>query len=153
MAVQRAGPGSDPDDESNPLGLPPPATLSHSLTATPDSVGRLRRAVSDFARRHGASDRSLDSVNLAVSEALTNVVVHAYRDADAPGPVMIVVAVRDHALIVTIADEGCGMKPHSDSPGLGLGMGLIAGLTETVEVTPRRARPGIVLRMRFALAG
>jgi anti-sigma regulatory factor (Ser/Thr protein kinase) len=153
MAVQRAGPGSDPDDESRPFESPLPGSLSHSMPATVDSVGRLRRAVADFARRHGASERSLDSVNLAVSEALTNVVVHAYRDAAAPGPVLVVVAVRDRALLVTVADEGCGMTPRPDSPGLGLGMGLIAGLADAVELTPRPARPGVVLRMRFGLTG
>jgi serine/threonine-protein kinase RsbW len=149
VALQRAGP--DPDDE--PRALPPPASVSHSVPATADNVGRLRRSVADFARGHGASERSLEAVNLAVSEALTNVVVHAYRDAAAPGPVLVVVAVRDRALIVTVADEGCGMIPRSDSPGLGLGMGLMARLADTFEVTPRAARPGLVLRMAFALAG
>jgi anti-sigma regulatory factor (Ser/Thr protein kinase) len=151
MAVQRAGPGYDPD-ESPPLDLPVPASVSHSLPATVDSVGRLRRAVAHFAARHGASDRSLESVNLALSEALTNVAVHAYREAARPGPVLVVAIVRDRALIVTIADEGCGMTPRPDSPGLGLGMGLMARLADTLEVTPRVAQPGIVLRMAFALA-
>jgi serine/threonine-protein kinase RsbW/stage II sporulation protein AB (anti-sigma F factor) len=153
VAVQRAGPGYDSHDESPPPVPPLPATLSHSLPATADSVGRLRRAVANFAARHGASDRSLESVNLALSEALTNVVLHAYRDAARPGPVLVVAVVRDRALVVTIADEGCGMTPRPDSPGLGLGMGLIARLADTFEVTPRGARPGIVVRMAFALAG
>src|SRR3954469_2731513 len=122
-----------------------PESLSRSLPATPESVGRLRRAVAEFAHGHGASARALESVNLAVSEALTNVVVHAYRDAAAPGPVLLLVAVRDSALIVTVADEGCGMTPRCDSPGLGLGMGLIAKLSDTFEMTPRTAHPGLVL--------
>ena len=149
VALQRAGP--DPDDI--PVAPLPSATasVSHSVPATADSVGRLRRSVADFARGHGASERSLEALNLAVSEALTNVVVHAYRDAAAPGPVLIVVSVRDRALIVTVADEGCGMVPRSDSPGLGLGMGLMARLADTFEVTPGPARPGMELRMRFAL--
>jgi serine/threonine-protein kinase RsbW len=151
VAVQRAGP--DPDDEQVALSPPAPASVSHSVPATADSVSRLRRSVADFARGHGASERSLEALNLAVSEALTNVVVHAYRDAAAPGPVLIVVSVSDRAVIVTVADEGCGMIPRSDSPGLGLGMGLMARLADTFEVTPRVARPGIVLRMAFALAG
>jgi anti-sigma regulatory factor (Ser/Thr protein kinase) len=151
VAVQRAGPGYDPYDEppdSQPLV---PSSLSQSLPATADSVGRMRRVVADFARRHGACDRSLESVNLAVSEALTNVVVHAYRDADVPGPILVVAAVRDRALIVTVADEGGGMSPRTDSPGLGLGLGVITRVADTFDVTPRVARPGIVLRMAFAL--
>jgi serine/threonine-protein kinase RsbW len=151
VAVQPAGP--DPDDE--PLAsLPPaPASVSHSLPATADSVGRLRRSVADFARRHGASERSLESLNLAVSEALTNVVVHAYRDAAAPGPILVLATLSDGAIMVTVADEGCGMTPRADSPGLGLGIGLMTRLADTFEVTPRVAHPGMVLRMGFALAG
>jgi serine/threonine-protein kinase RsbW len=121
------------------------------VPATAPSVGIIRRAVAEFARAHGASVRALESVSLAVSEALTNVVLHAYRDAPAPGPVLVVVAVRDRRLPVTVADEGCGMTPRSDRPGLGLGMGLMAQVTDTLEVTAHRARPGLVLRMGFAL--
>jgi serine/threonine-protein kinase RsbW len=152
VAVQRAQPG--PDRDSSPAwdGLTP-ASASFRVPATAPSVGPLRRAVAEFARGHGASVRALESVSLAVSEAVTNVVVHAYRDAPAPGSVLVVVAVRDRRMTVTVADEGCGMTPRSDSPGLGLGMGLMAQVTDTFEVTPRPARPGLVLRMGFALAG
>jgi serine/threonine-protein kinase RsbW len=152
LAVQRAASGPDPDEATEPESLAL-TTLSQSLLATAESVGRLRRVVAHFAHRHGASERSIESVNLAVSEALTNVGVHAYRDAPEPGPVLVVAAIRDGALIVTVADEGCGMTPRSDSPGLGLGMGLMAGAADTFEVTARAPGPGIVLRMRFALAG
>jgi anti-sigma regulatory factor (Ser/Thr protein kinase) len=153
VAVQHAAPGSDssPDPEPRAPALTAPASVSHSLPATADSVGRLRRAVTDFARGHGASERALDSVNLAVSEALTNVVLHAYRDASGPGPLLLVVAVRDRVLVVTVADEGCGMTPRSDSPGLGLGLGLMTRLADTFEIAPRAARPGVVLRMAFSL--
>jgi|tagenome__1003787_1003787.scaffolds.fasta_scaffold20977071_2 serine/threonine-protein kinase RsbW len=130
-----------------------PESLSRSLPATPESVGRLRRAVAEFAHGHGASARALDSVNLAVSEALTNVVVHAYRDAAAPGPILVVAVIRDRAVMVTVADEGCGMTPRDDSPGLGLGLGVIAGVADTLEISPRAGRPGSVLRMAFGLAG
>ena len=129
------------------------ATMSQALPATADSVGRMRRAVAHFAQGHGASKRSLESMNVAVSEALTNVVIHAYRDAEQPGPVLLVAAVRDGLLFVSIADEGCGMTPRPDSPGLGLGMGLMANLADTFEVASRPAGPGMVLRMRFPLAG
>lgn len=42
------------------------------------AVGELRREVESFAQRVGACDIALEGVALAVSEALTNVVVHAY---------------------------------------------------------------------------
>src|SRR4051812_29990370 len=99
MAVQRAGP--DPDHDSLPAhDAPIRASASFCVTATATSVGPVRRAVANFAYGHGASALALESVSLAVSEALTNVVLHAYRDAPAPGPVLVVAAVRDGRLTV-----------------------------------------------------
>jgi serine/threonine-protein kinase RsbW len=152
LAVQRAGP--DPDRDLSVVShAASPASASFCVPATAPSVGPVRRAVADFARGHGASVRALESVSLAVSEALSNVVLHAYRDAPGPGSVLVVVAVRDRRLTVTVADEGCGMTPRSDSPGLGLGLALMDRMADTFEVTDRPARPGIVLRMGFALGG
>src|SRR5579875_605113 len=51
---------------------------SVSLPAIPDSVRAIRGLVTDLARRAGAHDEQLDAVRLAVSEAATNVVLHAY---------------------------------------------------------------------------
>lgn len=150
MALQRAGP--DPDRDSS-WSSDAPASASFCVLATAPGVGEVRRAVAEFAREHGASLRALESVSLAVSEALTNVVVHAYRDEPAPGPVLVVVVVQDDRLTVTVADEGCGMTPRADSPGLGLGMGLMARMADTFEVTGRPARSGLVLRMGFGLDG
>jgi serine/threonine-protein kinase RsbW len=152
MAVQPAGPEQEPDDAPRGPAAFASAMFSRSLPATTDNVGALRRAVGEFAVLHGATPTALDDLNVAVSEALTNVVVHAYRDATAPGPLIVVATVHDHALDVTVADEGCGMTPRLDSPGLGLGLGLIAKLAETFDITPRGG-PGVVVRMRFALAG
>jgi serine/threonine-protein kinase RsbW len=102
----------------------------------------MRRTAADFARRHGASDRALESLSLALSEALTNVVVHAYRDAGAPGSVLLALSVSDGALLVTVTDEGCGFTPRPDSPGLGLGMGMMAQLADPFDVTARPDGPG-----------
>jgi serine/threonine-protein kinase RsbW len=152
MAMQWAGPDAYPDDApQRPAGLPS-AMFSRSLPATTDNVGALRRAVGEFAVLHGATPAALDDVTVAVSEALTNVAVHAYRDAPGVGPLIVLATVRDNALDVTVADEGCGMTPRLDTPGLGLGLGLIAKLAETFDISARGGR-GVVVRMRFALAG
>ncbi len=129
-------------------------TITHSLPATAESVGRLRRAVADFARRQGAPERSLDAVTLGVSEAITNSVLHAYRDVAEPGPVVVVATMEDGALLVTVTDEGCGMTARYDSPGLGCGMAIMATVTDTLEIGARPAgRSGVMLRMRFELTG
>jgi anti-sigma regulatory factor (Ser/Thr protein kinase) len=60
------------------------------------------------------------AVELAVSEAVNNAVVHAcrYRDPTAvPARIQVTAVVRGEELLVTVADEGIGMRPRLDSPG------------------------------------
>ena len=80
----------------------------------------------------------LDAVRLAVSEAVSNVIVHGYRDASS-GAFTLQVEWEDDELRITVRDEGCGMQPRADSPGAGLGLPLIANLADTFSVT---APPG-----------
>lgn len=109
-----------------------------SWPASPEHVGAARRVVSAAARRAGAQAEILDAVRLAVTEAVSNVVVHGYRDAP-NGTVTVAVEWDACELRVKVRDEGRGMQPRADSPGAGLGLPLIANLTETFSVT---APPG-----------
>lgn len=121
-----------------------------SFPATPDSVGDVRHAASAFARERGADERTQQNVALAVSEAASNVVLHAYRDGTA-GDILLELRTGEDGLWIVVADRGTGIAPRTDSPGLGLGMPLIANLAEQIEVsTP--AHGGTEIRMRFALA-
>jgi serine/threonine-protein kinase RsbW len=126
--------------------------------AVPETVRLARRSVVAFAELAGAGTTLLDRVKLAVSEAVTNVVLHAYRDRDAEaacaGPVHVGVALagtgdRDE-LWVLVADEGCGLQPRDDSPGGGRGLRLIANAVDELTVV-RRGAGGTELRMRFDL--
>jgi serine/threonine-protein kinase RsbW/stage II sporulation protein AB (anti-sigma F factor) len=125
-------------------------TLSITYQAEPDSVPSARRALSDFAVAAGAEPRQVEAVRLASSEALTNAVVHAYRGG--PGSVYVTAAVVSDELWVLIADDGCGLEPRPDRPGLGLGLGLIAQVSDRLAVVPR-ATGGTEVRMRFNLVG
>ncbi len=78
------------------------------------------------------TDPALGDVQLAVSEAITNVVHHAYADAE-PGEFRVTIDVADEQIAVTVEDDGAGMRPRPDSPGLGLGLPLIATLAERFE--------------------
>ena len=80
----------------------------------------------------------LDAVRLAVSEAVSNVIVHGYRDAG-NGAFTVAIEWEGDELRVSVRDEGCGMQPRTDSPGAGLGLPLIANLAETFSVS---APPG-----------
>lgn len=105
-----------------------------SWPASPEHVGAARRTVSAAARRAGADDPVLDAVRLAVSEAVSNAVVHGYRGT-ASGAFTVAVEWEDDELRVTVRDEGCGMQPRADSPGAGLGLPLIANVTDSFSVT------------------
>jgi serine/threonine-protein kinase RsbW len=120
-----------------------------SWPARPEHVGTARRAASTVARRAGAEAPILDAVQLAVSEAVSNVVLHSYRNAPR-GDFTMAVEWEDGWIQVTVCDHGCGMKPRGDSPGAGLGLPLIATLTDSLSVT-RPADGGTELCMTFPL--
>jgi anti-sigma regulatory factor (Ser/Thr protein kinase) len=122
--------------------------LSLTFRANPDSVPEARRALAEFARSAGAEHRQVESIRLAASEALTNAVLHAYRTD--PGSVYVTAAVVSGELWILIADDGCGMEPQTERPGLGLGLGLISQVTDELAIVPR-AGGGTEVRMRFDL--
>ena len=136
-----------------PAAQPAERRFEAALPASPESVPRLRHGVTRFAARAGASERVRRKVALAVSEACTNAVVHAYRGARARGRGLVQVCAErdDSRLQVTVRDTGGGMRPRTDSPGLGLGAPLMAVLADHVEISDNPEGPGTVVRLEFAL--
>jgi anti-sigma regulatory factor (Ser/Thr protein kinase) len=123
-------------------------SLNECHPALASSVPRAREALTALAQRAGATAEQLDAVRLAASEALTNVVVHAYRGS--PGAIHVSAAVTSGELWILIADDGCGLHPRSDRPGLGLGFALIAQASDDFVIV-QRSGGGTELRMRFNL--
>jgi serine/threonine-protein kinase RsbW len=120
--------------------------LELRLAATPRAVRVIRRAVREFAIAHRVPDT--DAVALAVTEAVANAVVHAYRDGDS-GDVRVVTCVERDRLVVVVRDYGCGMRPRHDSPGLGIGLSTIGHLADHFNVEAPDG-DGTRLRMHFA---
>jgi serine/threonine-protein kinase RsbW len=125
-------------------------SFARSWPAVPDAVADLRQSVVEHGRRVGLADETLAALRLAVSEAATNVVLHAYADEPQPGPVHVHADIDDSHLRVVVSDDGRGMRPRPDSPGLGLGLPLIAQLAESFEVESTPGG-GTALCMRFRL--
>jgi serine/threonine-protein kinase RsbW len=50
-----------------------------------------------------------------------------------------------------VRDDGIGMSSRGDSPGLGLGLGLIASVADAVEAHVPAGGVGFELRMCFRL--
>jgi anti-sigma regulatory factor (Ser/Thr protein kinase) len=123
---------------------------SWSVPATPESVAELRRAVVDFACQQGVGDPPLSSVRIAVSEAVTNVVVHSYREQPTPGDVELRAEIRAGELHITVSDRGLGFNPRFDSPGAGLGLPVLAQITDGFEIRNREPR-GTEVRFHFTL--
>jgi serine/threonine-protein kinase RsbW len=123
-------------------------SLTQTYPAVAASVPAARSVLGSFAAAAGMAPKQVDAVRLASSEALTNVVVHAYRDDT--GLIYVTAAVVARELWVLIADDGEGMRPQAGRPGLGLGLGLIAQLSSEFAVMPRAGR-GTEVRMRFDL--
>ena len=120
-----------------------------SYDAVPASVGDARAAIDAFARRNGVDERRREDIALAVSEAATNVVQHAYANEGTGPPGFDICAhLRSHALVVVVEDHGSGLRPRTDSPGLGLGLQLIEQVAQNVEIED--GSPGMLLRMTFA---
>jgi serine/threonine-protein kinase RsbW/stage II sporulation protein AB (anti-sigma F factor) len=122
----------------------------HTWPATPEHVRDARARVAELASRAGAPRALLDGVRIAVSEAVSNAVVHGYRGR-VPGPVTVVAEAQDSSLRVIVRDDGWGLGPRTDSPGAGLGLPLIAEVAESVSVGTGQDGQGTVLSMTFVL--
>jgi serine/threonine-protein kinase RsbW len=128
------------------------ASTSWTVVASEQNVAQVRESVAEFAYENGVREPRLSDVRLAVSEAVTNVVVHAFRGFTESGTVTVAVAVREHEWIeVRVTDHGSGMAPRDDSPGLGLGLPLIRHLADQFSHQHPPDGVGTEVCMRFAL--
>ena len=125
-----------------------PPDLSLTLPARAENVAVVRHAIGGLAEVVDLPDQTLADMKLAVTEACTNAVVHAYTDGE--GPLEVAAYLQDDCLLVVVRDEGRGIVPRTDSPGLGLGLPLIATLAESLELGTDDAQRTEV-RMTFRL--
>ena len=118
-----------------------------TLPARPENVAVVRHVLGAFAEALQLPDPVIEDMRLAVTEACTNVVRHAYADGE-PGPVEILIRPVGETLQVVVSDQGRGLGPSDDTSGPGLGLPLIAALAHSLEIEP--APPsGSRLRMSF----
>jgi serine/threonine-protein kinase RsbW len=121
-----------------------------ALPARATNIAVVRHAFGALGEAFAVDEEILANIRLAVTEACTNVVVHAYPD-DHEGLLELVATVLDEdRLEVVVRDEGPGIGPRADSPGLGLGLPLIVSLTESVQLG-RDAEDCTEVRMTFPL--
>ena len=135
-----------------PLGLEP---LNVRVRAGADAIRQVRCEVVEYAERLGAREELCDAVRLALSEALTNVVRHAYGEHEQGDMVVEARHDDDDYLAVMVCDEGRGLvpTPREQTPGLGLGLGLMAQMANDFAITSRDDQSGTIVSMRFFLGG
>jgi serine/threonine-protein kinase RsbW len=120
--------------------------LDERVPARPECIAVARHAVVDFAALSGASDSDLEDIAVAVSEAVTNVVRHAYAGRETQGELALKAWVQERRLQVVIRDEGIGMR-GAGSPRPGHGLALIHRITENLQIED--AMPGVRVQMTF----
>ena len=106
-----------------------------TLPARPENVSVIRHVLGAFAEALRLPDELVEDLRLAVTEACTNVVRHAYPP-EQPGPVEISIVPSEDQVSVVVADCGRGIGSSSDTTGPGLGLPLIAAIADEVELQP-----------------
>jgi len=123
------------------------------LPSLPENVALARLLVAGLAGQLPFTLQEMEEIKVAVSEAVTNCVVHAYPDR--PGPVQVTGRVRDGVLEVEVEDWGRGMEDvekarepsYSTLPDhLGLGFAFMENFMDGVEVW---SEPGRGTRVRM----
>jgi serine/threonine-protein kinase RsbW len=123
-----------------------------TIPARPEYITLGRLALTAIAGVHPVSDETLHDLKLALTEACTNSVKHAYAEGG-EGIVDIVYELQSDRLAVEVGDAGAGFEPHDPSGGNGdelseggLGIEIIRAVTDEVEIEPRE---GGGSRLRF----
>lgn len=119
------------------------------LPNLPDYLGVARLTVSGVANRLGFSFDEIEDIKLAVGEACSNAVKHAYREDDRKGVILLDCTVYPDRLQIVVSDEGKGLESTPAAEGLaplyagreideveegGLGLYLIHTLMDEVEI-------------------
>ncbi|MBA3412181.1 MAG: ATP-binding protein [Actinobacteria bacterium] len=120
-----------------------------TLPACKENLAQVRSAVSVAAEALGADPGVLADIQLAVNEACSNVIRHAYGANGAGGRMDVQLEPTGGRLLIRVHDKGRGFHEPSDNPGAGLGLALIRAVSETVEI---RENGGTEVRMTFPLS-
>jgi anti-sigma regulatory factor (Ser/Thr protein kinase) len=93
------------------------------LPAEPESVALARQMVRGVLDSLGWGEESRTDISIAVTEACTNSVLHAYPDGEV-GEYEVHAWVEPERLVVAVRDRGTGITPRVPSPAAGLGLGV-----------------------------
>jgi serine/threonine-protein kinase RsbW len=127
------------------------------IPARPEYITLCRLALTGLSRLQAFSDEQLADLKLALTEACSNSVRHAYGD-ESGGFVEIVYELRPDRLVIEVTDEGAGFDPNApgaDAADLaegGLGIAIIRAIADEVEIGTQASGSGSRLRFEKVLA-
>jgi serine/threonine-protein kinase RsbW len=129
-----------------------PTGLQMTLPARAENVAVVRHALAGLAEQIGMDEPGMADLKTVVTEACTNVAVHAYEGD--PGPLSVEAQPDEEGLTVTVRDEGIGIQPQADveRDSLRLGLSLIAALSSSFAISGGVDR-GTEVKMRLPLRG
>jgi serine/threonine-protein kinase RsbW len=133
-----------------------PVTVRLTIPARAEYITLCRLALTGIARLRELSDELLADLKLALTEAASNSVRHAYGDADV-GVVQISYQLFPDRLVIEVVDEGEGFDPVAaeDNAGElsegGLGIAIIRAIADEVEIGAQPGGKGSRLRFEKAL--
>lgn len=128
------------------------------VPAKPEYVGVVRLSTSGIANRMGFSYEDIEDLKVAISEAITNAVKHAYKGSD-EGEITIGFGVYTDRLEIMVADHGGSFDlsnvkedigPYQQNDDIedlregGFGLFLIDALMDKVEIN---SRYGVIVLM------
>jgi anti-sigma regulatory factor (Ser/Thr protein kinase) len=127
--------------------------LRLALPALPVSAGDARHALDLWVQNLKPTQPERNDLLLAISEAATNAIRHAYPEGTEGAAFRLDAEISDDRLLVVLTDDGVGLGASSSNPGLGMGLPLLGTLAETLMLVgpPERSR-GLEVRMWFAFA-
>jgi anti-sigma regulatory factor (Ser/Thr protein kinase) len=136
-APTAAAPGGGPD-------------VRFSLPAVPANVALVRQALAGLTDSLRIDPARAADMKIAITEACTNAVVHAYENHD--GPLDVTMTVEHDRLVLSVRDRGHGLRPlpsEGEGPPLGFGLALIASLSDEFGIAG--GRHGTEVRIAFDL--
>lgn len=122
-------------------------SIELTLPAQPENIALVRHVLGAIAACLRLEPDLVEDMRLAVTEACTNVVRHAYEDRR--GTIELFITPEDSGLRVVVADRGRGIGPSPDTRGPGLGLPLIAAIADSLQID-QVAGAGSRITMSFA---
>jgi len=134
-----------------PTSSPDGRAVRLTIPAKAEYITLCRLALTGLSRLRPLTDETLADLKLALTEACSNSVRHAYRDGD--GRVEIVYELHPDRLAIEVTDDGAGFEPEGTeeagdelSEG-GLGIAIIRAIADEFELAS--GPNGTGSRLRF----